>query len=291
MSGVRRIASADRGLLNLRSIPTARIPRNAQISRFSRHLRKGRCGRLAVVSFFIPDITPSAPTAELKLSMQKAALQIACRFSIPEICLRAFFDITITIAAAWLSLRFIRWMSAKAAKMAQTCAVEEELREREMDRGLPGARRPPARGSGTVLLNTAIAALRGPSERVLPLVTITFALRTILQALQIVAEHDTMHKPKYNFARHACSRCTELLSYVEDTIFSASQLLTLLFVVWFLLAWNQRLMEVVIEAKRNVKAYQAKTPWREEIPSPICPSPAVQPAPTRVPCFGAVLLR
>jgi hypothetical protein len=104
-------------------------------------------------------------------------------------------------------------------QVAEQCAVEEQQLRRRDDvtvqpgvymEAQPGAtslsaasrRRRPA----FVLFNSAVAAVQEPARWVLPLVASSYALRSVLLVLEILAEHDDMANPKYMIAReHACS--------------------------------------------------------------------------------------
>eukprot|EP00884_Botryococcus_braunii_P010060 jgi/Botrbrau1/19055/Bobra.0100s0079.1 len=194
-------------------------------------------------SILLPDITPSAATPELEKQMKEAAYEIVRNFTVGDICLRAGVEIVATIALAIFSNAVMKWITDLAKKNAQKYTWLSR-KEKEDDPVATAVKE--KHNILRVIRDTAVASLRDPIRRILPVVAGLYSIRTALLAAEILLERSAMATSRFKIARHMASETTRMVSLVEDRILGASKVLAVFFGVWFLLSWNNQLLQVLV---------------------------------------------
>eukprot|EP00884_Botryococcus_braunii_P006381 jgi/Botrbrau1/15744/Bobra.4_1s0112.1 len=183
--------------------------------------------------YTVPDISKDHGVSE---QVHQAARALADSLTLEEVAKRTVISVLLAFFAAWLAKTILYLITEQKPK-------EEALDVTSLDLKHPYTPK--------MFMQTALKGLQEPANLVLPLVALMHAARTISCAIQIFLDRGVLSSRVA--AAGLAKQAAHMLATVDNIFGDLTSVLTVVFIVWFLLSWRQHLVDLVVKLQMQKK--------------------------------------
>ncbi|CAL5229355.1 g12666 [Coccomyxa viridis] len=104
-----------------------------------------------------------------------------------------------------------------------------------------------------LVIESGIAAIDQPAKVLIPATAAAHTIRILSLFAQILLDSDHLHAARHHMSRHLAHRLFDILEVVDHGLLGLSEVGVIVFTIWFLLAWKERLLDVVVKIEKRRK--------------------------------------